>query len=66
MGTQAHAQRRVFIEMPPESLDAASAKIGRESDAEIVHSENNILHWMAYFCIGRPGSCAPPVADDVS
>ena len=48
MGTPAHAQQRVFVEMPPESLDTAPPMIGYESDADIAHSENNILQWMAY------------------
>jgi hypothetical protein len=48
MGTQAHAEHRAFIEMPPESSDTASPTISYESDADIEHSENNILQWIAY------------------
>jgi hypothetical protein len=48
MGMPAHAQQQVFVEISPESLDTASPAIRYESDADIAHSENNILQWMAY------------------
>jgi hypothetical protein len=48
METQAHAQLRPFIEMPEECLDIASPTIQCESEADIAHSEENILRWMSY------------------
>jgi hypothetical protein len=47
MGAQASAQQ-VFIEMRSQSLGIASRADGRESAADIAHSENNILQWMSY------------------
>jgi len=48
MGTQAHAQRRPFVEMQSESLAIAERTDARESAADIAHSEENILAWMSY------------------
>jgi hypothetical protein len=43
-----HGQPRVFVEMQAESLAIASRADGRQSAADVAHSENNILQWMEY------------------
>ena len=48
METQAHAQRRAFIEMESESLAIAARADARESTADIARSEENILRWISY------------------
>jgi hypothetical protein len=48
MGSEAQAQRLPFIEMPKECLEIAQPAIKYESTADIAHSEENILRWMAY------------------
>jgi len=48
MSTQAHLQRRPFIEMQSETFAIAGRADARESAADIAHSEENILRWMSY------------------
>ena len=48
METQAHAQRRAFIEMESESLAIAARVDAREGAADVAHSEDNILRWISY------------------
>jgi hypothetical protein len=48
MAAKPQAKRRPVIEMQSESLAIASRADGGASDADIAHSEKNILQWMEY------------------
>jgi hypothetical protein len=48
MATQAHVRPRPFIHLQSESLAIGKRADAREGAAEIAHSEENILRWMAY------------------
>jgi hypothetical protein len=41
-------QEKPLIEMQAEALEILSAKGGKESNADIARSEENILKWMSY------------------
>jgi hypothetical protein len=48
MATQAHARPHPFIYMQSEYLAIAERGDARDGAADIAHSEENILRWMAY------------------
>jgi hypothetical protein len=48
MDTQAHVPPRPFIYIPSESLTLAAREDARRADADLAHSEKNILQWMTY------------------
>jgi hypothetical protein len=47
MDTYTQVPQRGFVDLPEELSDMASST-GVQNDADVAHSEENVLQWMAY------------------